>query len=602
MSAGPTAQSLAELEAENRRLRRAVEELSILNAIGTAIGSTMDLNEVVELIVQESAKHLNVEQASVLLLDQAAVSDPFRTMARKAYSGSAEVPYRFGQQLTGWMLKNRRPLVINDLAADERFRAITSTDFPIRSLLSVPLRAKGQMVGLLNVFNKRSPSGFTSEDERLLAIIASQSSQIVENARLYEELQRRSREAEDSETKYRALMEESAEAILLASVADQRILEVNNRASEMTGLPRERLLGRTLQQVLPFEGFDCGGLCSSMGKGETLRLAMSLPVSRSGAQRFYDISATLVAYSSNQLLQVVGQDVTQREHLSEHLKVHAEELEREVDVRTKALRESQSRLVQQEKMAALGSLVAGIAHELNTPIGTINSSADTLARSLVTVRKTLAVPDTPASIREDKRLQQILNLLEDIARINKLACERIVAIVSSLRNFARLDEAVYQSADLRQGLDSTLTLVRHELKNRISVLKDYQPIPPIRCHPNQVNQVFMNLLVNAAQAIRGNGEIHLKTFVEDGMVAVSVRDNGVGIPAKNLAKIFDPGFTTKGVGIGTGLGLSICFKIAQDHGGRIDVESEVGKGSTFTLRLPLNPPAANASESDGTSE
>lgn len=602
MSAGPPAQNLAELEAENRRLRRAVEELSILNAIGSAIGSTMDLNEVVELIVQESAKHLDVEQASVLLLEQGEVADPFRTMARKAYSGTADVPFRFGQQLTGWMLKNRRPLIVNDLAADERFRAITSVDFPIKSLLSVPLRAKGQMVGLLNVFNKRNPSGFTSEDERLLSIIASQSSQIVENARLYEELQRRSREAEDSETKYRALMEESAEAILLASVADQRILEVNDRASEMTGLPRERLLGRTLQQVLPFEGFDCVSLCGAMGKGDTMPLAMSLPVTKSGERRFYDINATLVVYRSNQLLQVVGQDVTQREHLSEHLKVHAEELEREVDSRTKALRESQSRLVQQEKMAALGALVAGIAHELNTPIGTINSSADTLARSLETVRRTLAAPDAPEAIRENKRLRQILDLLEDIARINKLACERIVAIVSSLRNFARLDEAALQNADLRLGLDSTLTLVRHELKNRISIVKEYEDIPSIRCHPNQVNQVFMNLLVNAAQAIREKGEIRLRTFVEDGMVAVSVQDNGVGIPEKNLAGIFDPGFTTKGVGIGTGLGLSICFKIAQDHGGRIDVESKVGEGSTFTLRLPVNPAAVNASESVGKSE
>ncbi len=562
----------------------------------------MDLNEIVELIVQESAKHLDVEQASVLPLERDDVSDPFRTMARKASSGAKAVPHRFSQQLTGWMLMNRRPLIVNDLAADNRFRAITSADFPIKSLLSVPLRAKGQMIGLLNVFNKRNPSGFSSEDERLLSIIASQSAQIVENSRLYEELQRRSQDAQDSETKYRALMEESAEAILLASVADQRILEVNDRASEMAGLPRERLLGRALQQVLSLEGLDCGPLCSNMGKGDTLRLATSLPVSKSGERRFYDINATLVAYSSNQLLQVVGQDVTQREQLSEHLKVHAEELEREVDSRTKALRESQSRMVQQEKMAVLGALAAGIAHELNTPIGTINSSADTLARSLETVRRTLAAPDAPESIREDKRLRQVLDLLEDIARINKLACERIVAIVRSLRNFARLDEAAFQNADLRQGLDSTLTLVRHELKNRIVVVKDYQDIPPIHCHPNQVNQVFMNLLVNAAQSIREKGEIRLRTFVEGGMVAVSVQDNGIGIPEENVKGIFDPGFTTKGVSIGTGLGLSICFKIAQGHGGRIDVESQLSKGSTFTLRLPVNPTAVNASESEGKSE
>ena len=187
MESAPT-RTLAELEEENRRLRRAVEELSILNAIGSAIGSTMDLNEVVELIVQESVKNLNVEQAAVMLLQHDQDNDPFRTMARKAHSGTEVVPFRFGQQLTGWMLKNRKPLMINDLQQDERFKTVAPEDFPIHSLLSVPLRAKGQMVGLLNVFNKRGDQGFTKEDQRLLSIIASQSSQIVENALLYEEL------------------------------------------------------------------------------------------------------------------------------------------------------------------------------------------------------------------------------------------------------------------------------------------------------------------------------------------------------------------------------------------------------------------------------
>jgi signal transduction histidine kinase len=119
------------------------------------------------------------------------------------------------------------------------------------------------------------------------------------------------------------------------------------------------------------------------------------------------------------------------------------------------------------------------------------------------------------------------------------------------------------------------------------VVKDYSEIPPVRCHPNQINQVFMNLLVNAAQAIPDRGEIRLRTFREGDMVKVQISDSGVGIPPANLEKIFDPGFTTKGVGVGTGLGLSICFKIAEDHKGGIEVESEVGKGSTFTLRLPI---------------
>ena len=225
MDIEPKTKSAAELEAENQRLRRAVEELSTLNAIGTAIGSTMSLNSIVELIVQESVKYMDVEQGAVMLLRSEEENDPFRTMARKAYSGSDAVPYRFGQQLTGWMLKNQTPLLINDLQSDPRFKNVATEDFPMHSLLSVPLRAKGEMVGLLNLFNKRTPGGFTPDDQRLLSIIASQSAQIVENVRLYEELQRQSAELQESETKYRSLMQEAGEAILLADFGTRRILK-----------------------------------------------------------------------------------------------------------------------------------------------------------------------------------------------------------------------------------------------------------------------------------------------------------------------------------------------------------------------------------------
>ncbi|MEZ5361294.1 MAG: ATP-binding protein [Bryobacterales bacterium] len=576
---------VSELEEETRRLRRAVEELSILNAIGSAIGSTMDLNEVVELIVQESVKNLNVEQAAVMLLQQDEAIDPFRTMARKAHTGNELVPFRFGQQLTGWMLKNRKPLLINDIQSDDRFQSVAVSDFPIRSLLSVPLRAKGQMVGLLNVFNKRGEEGFTREDQRLLSIIASQSSQIVENARLYEELQRRSKELEESEQKYRALMQEASEAILLAADSTKRIVEVNERAETLTGRPRERLIGRTLAQVLPIPELEEPETYDKIAESGNLRLTFSTDAD--GEHRRFDLSATRVSYGAHRLIQVICLDVTEREKLADHLRVHAQELEREVEAATKDLRTSQAKLVQQEKMAALGRLVAGVAHEMNTPIGTINSNADTLARSLSVLREMTAGENAPEQLKDNKRLAQVLSLLDDISRINKLACERIVSIVGSLRNFARLDQAELQMADLHEGLDSTLTLVYHELKNRIEVVKEYGDIPPVRCHPNQINQVFMNLLVNAAQAIPERGEIRIKTFREGDMVKVQIADSGVGIPPANLERIFDPGFTTKGVGVGTGLGLSICFKIAEDHKGGIDVESEVGKGSAFTLRLPI---------------
>lgn len=574
------------LEEENQRLKRSVEELSILNAIGTAIGSTMDLREVVELIVQESVRNLNVEQAAVMLLDQDQGGDPFRTMARKAHSAEEAVPFRFGQQLTGWMLKHRKPLLINELRSDDRFKLVAGEEFPIRSLLSVPLRAKGQMVGLLNVFNKRDPGGFSEDDQRLLSIIASQSSQIVENARLYEELQRRSRDLEDSEKKYRAIMQGASEAIILASSANQRILEVNEQAERMTGLPRERLIGRSLAQALPVPEFADPETFDRMRDGDHVRVSFALD-GEDGRKRYCDSSATLVTYGGHRVIQVICLDVTEREQLAAHLRVHAEELESEVATATRGLRESQAQLVHQEKMAALGKLVAGIAHEMNTPIGTINSNADTLSRSIQVVEGIVRGEDTPESIREHPKLNKVLSLLEDIARINKLACERIVGIVGSLRNFARLDEAELQVADLHEGLDSTLTLVHHELKNRITIVKDYGEIPPVSCHPNQINQVFMNLLVNASQAIKERGKIRIETRQAGDIVEVRISDDGGGIPPDHLEKIFDPGFTTKGVGVGTGLGLSICFKIAQDHGGSIEVESVAGEGSTFTLKLPV---------------
>ncbi len=580
--------TLAELQTENIRLRRAVEELSVLNGISGAISSMMSVDSIVEMIVQESVKYLNVEQGAVMLLRNEEDTDPFRTVARKAYSGSDAVPFRFGQQLTGWMLKNQKPLLINDLKSDARFRNIASPDFAIESLLSVPLKAKGEMVGLLNVFNKRSEEGFTVDDQRLLSIIASQSAQIVENVRLYEELQRRSDELQESEAKYRALTQEAGEAILLADFGSRRILEVNDKVEPLTGLSRRLLRGRTLADVIPVSEWADHNTFEAMSNGSHLSYANVKLGDNGGPTRFIDVSATLVSYGEHKIIQVICHDVTERQKLAEHLRDHAEELEREVEARTLDLRNSQAQLVQQEKMAALGKLVAGIAHEMNTPIGTITSNADTLSRALEKMKKVMESDEVPEAVRGLRGLKQVQAVLEDIARINQLACDRIIGIVSSLRNFARLDEAELKTADLHEGIESTLTLVHHELKNRIEVIKEYGEIPPISCHPNQINQVFMNMLVNASQAIQGEGTITIRTFRQGDTVNVQFSDTGTGIPPESLSRIFDPGFTTKGVGVGTGLGLSICFKIAQDHGGGIDVESEVGKGSTFTIRLPIS--------------
>ncbi|MFQ5722627.1 MAG: PP2C family protein-serine/threonine phosphatase [Candidatus Aminicenantales bacterium] len=174
---------------EVQQLRAAIQELSVLNDIATAVSSARELNEVVELIINKCVKHLKVEQGAVMLLEEEKTDAPFRTMVRRMDSSANIVPYHFSVQLSGWMIKNQKPLLINDFQEDRRFRIDLEKDFQIKSLLSVPLRLKGRMIGLLNVFNKRLEEGFTPEDQRLLSIIATQSAQVIENARLYEEEQ-----------------------------------------------------------------------------------------------------------------------------------------------------------------------------------------------------------------------------------------------------------------------------------------------------------------------------------------------------------------------------------------------------------------------------
>lgn len=252
------------------------------------------------------------------------------------------------------------------------------------------------------------------------------------------------------------------------------------------------------------------------------------------------------------------------------------------------LKETQIQLIQTEKMASLGTLVAGVAHEINTPVGAIHSMHNTLMRSISKLQDVIraAYPDV---CQENAEFRKIVKIISDSNRVISTGTDRVTNIVKRLRSFARLDESDLKQADIHEGLEDTLSLVHHELKHTVSVIKNYGDISPVLCYPGQLNQVFLNLLMNAKQAIKENGEIRITTRSKDNYIFIELEDNGVGIPEKNLGKIFDPGFTTKGVGVGTGLGLSICYQIIEHHHGKIDVESEVGKGTKFTIRLPIHP-------------
>jgi signal transduction histidine kinase len=264
------------------------------------------------------------------------------------------------------------------------------------------------------------------------------------------------------------------------------------------------------------------------------------------------------------------------------------ELEQKVEERTRALRQKQAQLIQAEKMAALGQLVAGVAHEINTPLGALKSNIDILTRSFPKIKNLMLDPKIPQQFLESSDVSNRLASLEILNTHNQTAIDRIVMIVSSLRKFARLDEAELDEVDIHEGLDSTLILVQHQLKNRVDVRKNYGKLPLIKCYPNQLNQVFMNLLVNASHAIEGQGNIFIHTYHKADTAVVEIRDTGKGISQKDLPRIFDPGFTTKGFGVGTGLGLSIVYQIMKDHKGKVEVESELGQGTTFRIILPIS--------------
>lgn len=237
---------------------------------------------------------------------------------------------------------------------------------------------------------------------------------------------------------------------------------------------------------------------------------------------------------------------------------------------TKALEElktTQLQLINSEKMASLGQLVAGVAHEINTPVASIKSNNE-ISKKLIKQIK-------------DNELSE---LLAETNAIDTEAIERINRLVVSLRKFVRLDEAELQEADINKEIDLTLDLIRHETKNRIKIIKNYGAIPPIKCYPNMLNQVFMNILVNAAHAIKEEGQITIDTNYKNKNLIVKFRDNGCGI--KEPDKIFDAGYTTKGVGVGTGLGLAISQKIVEKHKGKINVKTKINEGSEFTITIP----------------
>jgi len=307
----------------------------------------------------------------------------------------------------------------------------------------------------------------------------------------------------------------------------------------------------------------------------------------------------LIRDAAGRPLEVIGAltDITDRKAMEEALLAKGLEQQELIG----KLREAHEQLLQAEKMASVGQLAAGIAHEINNPVGFVHSNMSSLQDYVGELLRLIdaydgAIAGDPALVARMVPVRQAADL--DFLRgdVTALVSEsidglrRVAEIVQSLREFSHVGETEWQLADLHRGLDSTLTIAANELKYKVAVVKEYGHLPLVECRASQLNQVFMNLIVNAAQAIDGRGTIRLRTGVQEDWVWIEIADTGAGIAPEHLTRIFEPFFTTKPVGSGTGLGLSLSYGIVSRHGGRIDVESQPGQGTTFTVWLPQHPP------------
>ncbi|MCA9509979.1 MAG: GAF domain-containing protein, partial [Myxococcales bacterium] len=261
-----------------------------------------------------------------------------------------------------------------------------------------------------------------------------------------------------------------------------------------------------------------------------------------------------------------------------------ETLEARVEERTRELRRTQAQLIQSDKLKSLGQLVAGVAHELNNPIGFVHANLQLLDEYLEKLARAQGPPRDPEAA--EKARAAITKLLQR----SREGTERVKQIVMDLRSFSRTDQAELQRADLHEEIERTLGLMEPRLKNKVEIKREYGEIPQVRCYPGQLNQVFMNLVMNACDAMGDGGTITIRTRPGDLGVHLEFADDGPGIPAEVRNQIFDPFFTTKPVGAGTGLGLSLSHGIIERHGGRLSVESTPGHGATFHIDLPLDAP------------
>ena len=408
-----------------------------------------------------------------------------------------------------------------------------------------------------------------------------------------------------SESQFRLMFERTADALLLLDSTAGRFINYNQAAVDMLRYPdKQAMLSLRPDELSPAHQPD--GRPSKEKADEMIATAM-----RNGSHRFelihcsphrtdfpVEVLLTTIQMDEHQFMIATLRDITERKVAESELIKRYDKVQ---ELNSK-LQETQNQLLQSEKMASIGQLAAGVAHEINNPIGYVYSNLGTLEKYVQDVfsmiddyeRAEGAIADSEVRTRLQVAREKLdIVFLKDDLRVlmdeSKEGITRVKNIVQNLKDFSHVDASdEWHFTNLHKGLDSTLNIVNNEIKYKAEVVKEYGDIPEVECLSSQLNQVFMNLLVNAAHAIEERGTITIRTGSEAEEVWVEIADTGTGIEPEHIQKIFDPFFTTKPIGKGTGLGLSLSYGIVQKHHGRIEVQSELGKGTAFRMWLPVS--------------
>jgi two-component system NtrC family sensor kinase len=396
----------------------------------------------------------------------------------------------------------------------------------------------------------------------------------------HEQLQSLFQQVESTKKEWENTMDCIGDVVIQADTND-KIRRCNKALSELTGMAPHEIHGKIWQELLPAHGLSIPSSCLP---GTEL---CHTPSGRWFVFNSYPFTDSTINVVSGIVITLHDTTVIKR-FTSELEQAYAD------------LKATQAKVVQQEKMASIGQLAAGVAHEINNPMGFISSNLGTLAKYIERMNdfiqaqseaiETLPDKDAAEAIRTKRKALKLDYILEDGRELIKESldgAERVRTIVKNLKSFSRVDEADCKHANINECIVSTINIVWNELKYKASLVKELGDIPQTRCYPQQLNQVFMNLLVNASHAIEKQGEITVRTWHENGSIYAQVTDTGCGMTPEVANRIFEPFFTTKEVGKGTGLGLSITYDIVKNHNGEITVESEPGKGTTFTVQLPV---------------